>query len=280
MTKSDLRTADPWEWRSVDPTAARSLSSARGQLHHCAQFVSGFGISYLPRASDDSHTSMRWDAVRRALVSQRFQDVAVALRVHDLTLLVLRDGHADVELPAHGISIAALEGRLRSALAGAELDAARYTLTRLFEIPAHPVAAGSAFDASDPLPFGALATWYANASLVLEEIRAERRGSPVSCWPHHFDIATLITVAPGRTTGAGLSPGDGYYDEPYFYANAYPQPAASALTDAVGGAGRWHTFEWIGAVLPGSDLTYGDANQLTETRAFFQGALDRLRQLS
>lgn len=280
MSIPDAQAFDRSTWIAVDPVQARALSNARGQLHHCAQFVSGFGISFLPKASDDSHTSARWDAERRALVSQASRGVAVALRLQDLTLQVVREGHADVELPAHGASIAALEERLRAALAGAGLDAGRYTLERHFEIPSHPVAMGSTFDASDHAAFTALAAWYADASLLLEEVRDARHGSPVRCWPHHFDIATLITVAPGRSTGAGLSPGDGYYDEPYFYANAYPPPSASALTAAVGGGGRWHTFEWIGAVLPGSDLTHLAANQPEQAREFFQRSLDTLRQLS
>ncbi|MEP7383166.1 MAG: hypothetical protein ABI910_15860 [Gemmatimonadota bacterium] len=265
-------------WSPLDPARARFLTDARGQLHHCAQFVSGFGISYLAPVDDDRHTTMRWDAQRGALVSHPAEGVSVALRLHDLVLLLLRDGRADVELPAHGTSIATLEGGLRAALSGAGMDAARYTLRRHYEIPAHPVAGGGAFDASDRVAFAELAAWYGNAALVLEELRVERGGAPVECWPHHFDLATLMTIARGRTTGAGLVPGDGYYDEPYFYANAYPPPAGSALEGSVGGGGRWHTFEWVGAVLPGAELTAVPAEQQDQVRHFLDSALDSLRR--
>jgi hypothetical protein len=48
---------------------------------------------------------------------------------------------------------------------------------------------------------------------------------------HHFDLATLTTL-PARNAdatgyvGVGLSPGDEYYDEPYFYVSVYPESIA------------------------------------------------------
>ena len=67
----------------------------------------------------------------------------------------------------------------------------------------------------------------------MAEERAD--GSPVRCWPHHFDIATLLTIAPGQTIGVGLEPGDGYYDEPYWYVNQYPAPSATPGNQLEGG---------------------------------------------
>src|SRR5262249_62334200 len=79
-----------------------------------------------------------------------------------------------------------------------------------------------------------LVAWFGNAGLSLGSIQRQMIGrklaaSPVRCWPHHFDIATLTTL-PARNAGAtgyvgaGLSPGDEYYDEPYFYVSVYPNP--------------------------------------------------------
>jgi hypothetical protein len=92
----------------------------------------------------------------------------------------------------------------------------------------------------------------------------EPNASEVRCWPHHFDIATLIEVARGKTIGVGMEPGDVYYDEPYFYVNLHPRPAAPP-TALLGGHGTWHTHEWIGAVLPVSRLK---ANLDDDVRAF------------
>ncbi len=70
---------------------------------------------------------------------------------------------------------------------------------------------------------------------------------PVRCWPHHFDLDTLVTVAPGRTCGVGFSPGDDYYDEPYFYVSLFPAPDAATLP-RLGSIGHWHTKNFTAAV--------------------------------
>src|SRR5207247_497257 len=107
---------------------------------------------------------------------------------------------------------------------------------------------------SDAAAFEELAGWYGNAAVVLETLRAATpTASEVRCWPHHFDLATLITVAPGQSVGVGMEPGDQYYAEPYFYVNMHPAPDARALPP-LHGHGTWHTHEWIGAVLPASRL--------------------------
>jgi hypothetical protein len=73
-------------------------------------------------------------------------------------------------------------------------------------------------------PLIELAAWFANAEYLLvcvqrQMIGHELTASDVRCWPHHFDLATLISF-PTRETdvtgyvGAGLSPGDEYYNEP------------------------------------------------------------------
>jgi hypothetical protein len=79
--------------------------------------------------------------------------------------------------------------------------------------------------------------------------------SPVRCWPHHFDIATLLEVAPGKTISLGMEPGDDYWREPYFYASMSPAPTVDAGPSELAGDGLWNTRDWIGAALPASRLT-------------------------
>jgi hypothetical protein len=77
--------------------------------------------------------------------------------------------------------------------------------------------------------------------------------SPVRCWAHHFDIATLITL-PTRKDGtvsyvnAGLSPGDQYYEGPYFYVSIFPEPDP-ALLPRLNEFDHWHTRDFTAAVL-------------------------------
>lgn len=213
-------------WDAIDPVQALHLADARQQVHHAAQLVTALGISFLPAASDDAHTNLGWVPPIGALKSRGVPapggEVHLALRVADLTLLVRADGRTLAEVPLHNMTIAAAQVAVANHVTALGVNGGRYTLRRHFEIPTHAVAEGAAFDASDRPAFHALAASLANANGVLGALASKRAGSEVRLWPHHADLATLFTVSPGRTTGAGLALGDGYYSEPYFYVNAYP----------------------------------------------------------
>jgi hypothetical protein len=271
-------------WRRIDPDAGGQLAPARDQLHHAVQFGTAIGISWLEPRPDDSHTNLGWDEDLGAITSRSARGsrgaVALGVRAHDLTGLVTLDGSVRETIPLHGLTLDAATDRIRTALADAGLDAERYTLRRHFEIPPLPVSDGASFDTANADAFGELARWYANAASELGRIASITVGaSEVRIWPHHFDIATLVTIGPGRTTGAGMSPGDGYYDEPYFYVNAYPTPSPDRLVAELDGRGTWHTHEWIGAVLPASRLDPHSEGQQSLTRRFLESALAACRAL-
>ncbi len=86
---------------------------------------------------------------------------------------------------------------------------------------------------------------------VVSKLRKHKPG-PVICWPHHFDIATLITFDEKRgdeqvSIGVGMSPGDQYYSTPYFYVTPWPYPAADKLADPPAPY-KWHTHEFTGLI--------------------------------
>jgi hypothetical protein len=93
-------------------------------------------------------------------------------------------------------------------------------------IPDHPVRGGAAFS-PDPAALAELAGWFAHGDAVLREIAARAaRTLPVRVWPHHFDAGSIRYLGePGPSApqiGFGLSPGDRYYEQPYFYVTAFP----------------------------------------------------------
>src|SRR5215831_6743534 len=69
-----------------------------------------------------------------------------------------------------------------------------------YEMPAHAVSQGADYSPAgltDAL--AELAAWFGNAGLSLGSIQRQMIGrkfpaSPVRCWPHHFDLATLTTL--------------------------------------------------------------------------------------
>jgi hypothetical protein len=76
-----------------------------------------------------------------------------------------------------------------------------------------------------------------------------------------------------------MSPGDDYYDEPYFYVNVYPVPSKDRLVARLDGGGTWHTRDWIGAVLPSSRLSTDVTAQSQQVRDFLESALAAGRAL-
>lgn len=250
----------PQAWRFIDPRRAEELVEARLQVHHAAQFAAAFGISYLPAQSDDSHTNMEWLDRHGALASNHTgtPDTRIAVRLHPFALLVLDADDAIVDSRMlDGVILADALRWVQAQLARRGFEPTRYTLKRHYEIPHHRVADGAAFDAvTSQHQFEELARWYSNASWVLEQlVAATPNASQVRCWPHHFDIATLLEVAPGKTISVGMEPGDDYWREPYFYASMSPAPPANVPRPELAGDGVWNTRDWIGAALPGSTLS-------------------------
>jgi hypothetical protein len=265
-----------------DPARAKSLTDARQQAHHAAQFATAAGISFLPKKADDSHTNLEWLSALGALASRVVPSSAsfrVAIRIAGLEICVLNDASAVVaSLPLNGRTIGHAELWLRECIAQRGADAAKLTLDKHYEIPHHAVDDGRAFDASDRQAFVELAGWFDVAARTLARARTKNDGSEVRCWPHHFDIATLIEVGPGKSVGVGMEPGDNYYDEPYFYVNAYPSPLAEAVTAPLAGGGSWHTHEWVGAVLPGSRVRTASSGE-SQIAEFQDSAIAACRQL-
>ena len=279
-----MTAVSPSHWRPIDAGRAQSLSDARLQLHYAAQFAAAIGISYLEREADDGHTNLGWDATLGALMSRAARgtagEVAVGVRASDLTLVVTREGNVMDELALDGLTIEAAFEQVRSAIGPRGLDGTRYTLARHYELPPHSLATGAQFGVDEAADFGEIGGWFGNAAIALGRIAHDTPGtSEVRVWPHHFDIGTLVSYGGGASTGAGLSPGDGYYDEPYFYVNAYPSPQVDRLTAQLAGGGQWHTHEWIGAVLPGSRVRGDAMAQEGQVRAFLDSALESCRAL-
>ncbi len=74
-----------------------------------------------------------------------------------------------------------------------------------------------------------------------------------------------------------MSPGDGSYDEPYWYVTPWPYPAPANLTELTGG-GIWHTEGWVGALLTASQLSQ-DEKQPEKLAAFLDSAISASRVL-
>lgn len=268
---------------AIDPSLAKALTDARLQLHHAAQLVTATGISYLPAEPDDSHTNFEWIESLRALAGHVIpapQPFRAIVQPADLSLsLVGEDGQIAASTLLNGLTIDDAADWLRMRISERGVDGYRLTLERHYEIPAHALDDGATFDTKNAAAFAQLDAWYFAANRALEYVRSSATGaSEIRCWPHHFDIATLIPLGGGRTIGVGMEPGDVYYDEPYFYVNMSPPPKPETVEGPLAGGGTWHTHEWIGAVLPGSRLTTDDSPK-EQVHAFLDSAIVACREM-
>ncbi len=247
----------------VDPT---ELTDTRLDLHWAAQLIAAFGQNCLEPNPDDSHRSMRWSpAVRGFLASETAgpSEFSVGIQVAEFTFLTLERGEVTSETELSGLTLDEGYSRLESAVNEFGLGCDTPFERPEYEMPEHRVGEGRAFSVKPGPELEELARWYANTADTLARIRESHNSALARCWPHHFDLATLIEIDGGedeenaRSVGVGLSPGDHGYAEPYWYVTPWPYPEGSDLPDLDGG-GRWHTDGWVGAILTGSNLIVGD----------------------
>ena len=229
------------------------LSEARLGLHWAAQLVSAPGANLLPAQADDSHSNLGWDSDLGVLVGRGVgpQHVRAALVFDGLELLVLEGERERASLGLAGRTMSQALAWLGREVAG---DESALNLPA-YEMPKHPVGEGAPFSDAGAAARTELAAWFAEAfASVAHVVAVDPSASPVRCWPHHFDVASLITLDVGadveeaRSIGMGFSPGDGSYDQPYFYVTPWPYPDTKELPPLAAGA-TWHTDGWTGAVL-------------------------------
>jgi hypothetical protein len=277
-------------WNTVGEIDPRDLVEARLQLHWAVQPVMAFADSALERLPDDSQANLGWRDDLEALCGrQRPDGLSAGLRIPDMTLLVFDEGGATAD------SISLERQTIDSAVSWIEEVVAarsggppeRPIRIRDYEMPEHPVAEGAAFALDCPPAFAELARWFANGDLVLRELTSSDRGwAEVRCWPHHFDLGTVISLessgdaSSGRSIGVGLSPGDAWYPEPYFYVNPYGLADQPADGPALESGGRWHTDGWFGAVLSATCiLEISEDSRESAVSSFLRGAVDAARNL-
>ena len=265
-----------------------ALVDTRVQLHWAAQVVAAAGSALHPPRPDTGHSNLGWLAWRGLLAGRPVLEPPVRLAL-DLAdpALVLLDGAATAEIdriPVAGATLDELFSWATAALAAAHGGPLPQPLARpRYDLPAHPVAEGARF-APDPAAAAELGRWLASADAALGRIAATAAptASDVRCWPHHFDLATLITLEgsgeDARTIGVGLSPGDGGYAEPYWYVTPWPYPAADAPLPALP-SGHWHREGWTGAVLTGTGTVAagGADEQAAAVAAFLDAAVAACR---
>jgi hypothetical protein len=270
-------------WSEIGRVEASGLVGARVQAHHAVQWATRAARAVLAPKDDDSHTNLGWDSAHAALLSHDLggdKPLRIGLRPADMTLIALNGGRPQGIFALNGESDAAAGDWTAQCLTDNGLDGTRLDGPLPYDLPPRD----GPYDLRSAAPaFRELARYYGNASSLLGNLAGREAGaSPVRCWPHHFDIATLIALEGGdpehgRSIGVGLSPGDESYAEPYFYVSPWPYPEADRLDD-VAPIGRWHTAGFVAYVVTGSEIA-GLYDGGAAVRAAVDSAIARCRDL-
>jgi hypothetical protein len=271
-------------WRPLRGVERSRLSAARLQAHYAVQWLARAARAYIPAGPDDSHTNLGWDDALDGFTGHPVKDgVRLGLSVARLELVVL-GGPNRAAFGLNGQTNAAARRWCGEQMTALGLDAADLDAPAPYTIAAHAIATGAAYDAATYVEaLAELASWFANANRTLEGTRAAMSGrgfaaSAVRCWPHHFDIATLAALDARRSVNTGLSPGDEWYDEPYFYVSPYPYPDTATLPK-LPPLGHWHMRGFTAAIAPASRiLAAADRQAASEEflRAAAEGAVRAL----
>jgi hypothetical protein len=269
-----------WHWRSIGEIDPLRLREARLTAHHAVQWLARLARGYVAPRPHDRHTNLGWDDDLGGFTTHPLSGGAGAgLQLAELTLMLWPEpGRAGVALRLDGLREPEIREWLGERLSALRLDPGRLDAPAPYQIPAHRIGRGEPYAAAG-LPLPELAVWYANANLVLSKTwqRVMARGldaPPVRCWPHHFDLDSLVPLGQERTMGAGFCPGDEHYDEPYFYVSAHPAPDVAGLP-SLPLAGHWHTRNFTAAITLARNIVVA-GDQQADCEAFLNAATDIL----
>lgn len=269
-------------WQKTGKIDPKSLTESRLQLHYAIQFAAAVGNFLTESKPDTSHASLTWNSELNLFVSgivateKPFQ---VALEPVSLTSIILdTQGKKLAEFSLGKKTMEQGMNWLKREISSLGADGEKLTFVSYpDDFPDHPLARGTPFNETQEVQRQELTAYYANTNLLLQEIVSTTEGaSPIRIWPHHFDLATLISLpytqkGEAMSIGVGLSPGDSSYDQPYWYVTPWPYPDPANLPELDGG-GSWHTQDWVGAILTASQLSQGDEQQ-AQVKAFLQSAV-------
>lgn len=234
----------------LDP---QSLTDTRLQLHWAAQLLAAAADAMLQKSPDDSHSNLAWDEANRAMEGR------IGARIEFSAMNFVT---------ASGDKFSLLGKTLEQARIWLDEELEAELVLRDYEMPAHPVADGAAFDA--PLAQrDELADWFTFGQQAMGPIAGCR------IWPHHFDLGWLIEIdGPHKSIGGGMSPGDQNFAQPYFYINPYGIEKPAELPGLVEG-GRW-ADNWFGAVLTAEQIL-ASGDPAAKTKSFLNATVATMR---
>ena len=275
------------KWRRLDAIPFEETSKARDFVHEAIQFLANTAISFAQKKEDDSHTNCEWSRSLKSFVGSVFGEknkISLGLNISDFKLMLLNENWTIVdEFLLKDKNLENVLSWLKNNFEIQGLESNKFTLDKHYEITAKIVSEGGKFLIENEQAFQELSDYYANADLVFRAYISDlTNATPVRCWPHHFDIATLLNIGEEnlQSIGIGLSPGDSNNPEPYFYVTLWPYPDLNEISFPELPIGNWNSKGWVGAKLTISEIinkSY-EKDQYKMVKDFIGNAVQKIKK--
>jgi len=237
------------------------LFLTKNQIHTAIQLISIPPRSYLPQSDGDIYASLIWDARSKSLHSQHFgnlKNIQTSINIKKFELEILVEEIVFDAIDMDNRTYEYLYDWLKNKLVRLQLDPSQLSTKLPYILQEIEISPESKLINYDSASLQEFAKFYQNAYLSFVRFQNENleKKYKILVWPHHFDMALNIPLDPSgeNQIGIGLSPGDQYYPEPYFYVLLPTGNYAEKTKSVTPIVGSWHTKKWNGLVLLASEF--------------------------
>ncbi len=275
-------------WSHLYPLDLSELAYVREQLHQAVQSVAAVGRHFLEPSKEDENAVLQWIPNPKRLAGKWIDTpkgkIRPSISFSEGRIFLIDEQIKVIDsFEIHGNTFNQLMVWFEEHIGKLGLPVENFNVNLPYELPSYATQKKHAFDLSHLALSDAFAHYYANSRVILEKLRSTfSEVGETTVWPHHFDQAISVMLKnsgnPETSSylGLGMSPGDYYYDQPYFYVNSWPYAEEDQLQALK--YGKWHTEDWVGAVLTAEEV-WDMANQPEAVLTFYQDTSNQLKDL-
>lgn len=164
-------------WQIIGNFPPQELTESRLQLHYAVQFIAVTGSALAKPLPDYSHTSLEWNPRLKMFTGALIEvptPFRVALDPIALTLIILnQQNDPQAKFPLHQKTMTEGLNWLKEQISKLTANAKGISLPSYPQdnFPAHTVAHGAAFDATEQSARQELTHYYANTNQILQQIQ-------------------------------------------------------------------------------------------------------------